>query len=73
MPSSSEDVVMASGPGAPMVIARDWLWVCGVGLESWAVTVKVKVPCDVGLPDITPELGCMARPGGSEPIAKVQV
>ena len=56
-----------------MAIVRDWVWVCCVGLESCAATVKVKVPCDVGLPEITPELGCIVRPGGSEPVAKLQV
>ena len=73
MPSSREDVVMASGPGAPMAMVRDWVWVCCVGLESLPATVKVKFPCDVGLPEITPELGCIVRPGGSEPAAKLQV
>jgi hypothetical protein len=56
-----------------MTIIRDWVWVCGVGLESLAATAKVKVPCDVGLPEITPEFGCIVRPGGSEPAAKLQV
>jgi hypothetical protein len=73
VPSSKEDVVMASGPGAPTAIVKDWVWVCFVGLESCAATVKVKVPCDVGLPEITPEPGNIVRPGGSEPVAKLQV
>jgi len=73
VPSSSEDVVMASGQGAPMAIVRDWVWVCCVGLESLTATVKVKFPCDVGFPEITPVLGCIVRPGGSEPVAKLQV
>ena len=73
MPLSREDVVMASGPGAPMAMVRGALWVCGVGLESLAVTVNEKFPCDVGQPEIRPELGCMDKPGGSEPVAKLQV
>jgi hypothetical protein len=56
-----------------MVILRDWVWVCCVGPESLAATVKVKFPCDVGIPEITPELGCIVRPGGSEPVAKLHV
>jgi hypothetical protein len=56
-----------------MAIVKDWDWVCFVGLESWAATVKVKFPCDAGLPEITPEPGCIARPGGSEPVVKLQV
>jgi hypothetical protein len=56
-----------------MATVRDWLWVCCVGLESIAVTVKVKDPCTVGFPEITPELGCITRPAGSEPVVKLQV
>jgi hypothetical protein len=56
-----------------MTIVRDWVWVCLVGLESCAATVKVVLPCDVGVPEITPELGCIARPAGSEPVVKLQV
>ncbi len=66
-------VVTVSGGGVPMIIVKDWVWVCGVGLESWAATVKVKVPGDVGVPEITPELGCRARPGGSVPAARLQM
>ncbi len=66
-------VVVVMARGAPTTTVRDWVWVCGVGLESWAATVKVKVPGDVGVPEITPAVGCMARPGGSEPAAKLQV
>jgi hypothetical protein len=54
-------------------MVRDWVWVCGVGLESFAATVKVEFPCEVGLPEITPELGCMVKPGASEPVAKLQM
>jgi hypothetical protein len=55
-----------------MTMVRDWVWVCGVGLESRAATVKVKVPCAAGLPEITPLLGCIVRPEGSEPDVKLQ-
>jgi hypothetical protein len=55
-----------------MAIVKDWVWACGVGLESFKATVKVKFPCDDGLPEITPEPGSIVRPGGSEPAAKLQ-
>ena len=73
VPSSKDKVVMTSGPGDPMAMVRDWAWLCLVGLESRAVTVKVKSPGAVGFPEIAPELGCRVKPGGSDPIVKVQV
>ena len=71
VPSSSELVVITSGPGAPMARLKVWLWVCGVGLESRTATVKVEFPINVGLPEITPELVCNVRPGGSEPTVRL--
>jgi hypothetical protein len=56
-----------------MAIVRDWLWVCFVGLESCTAAVKVALPCTVGVPEITPELGCSVRLEGSEPVIKLQV
>ena len=66
-------VVMTGGAGAAMTIVRGWVWVCRVGLESSAATVNVKVPFDVGFPEITPEIDGINRPGGSEPTFKLQV
>ena len=56
-----------------MTRVSDCVVVCGVGLESSAATVKVKFPRDPGLPEITPELGCIVRPEGSDPVARLQV
>jgi len=72
VPSSRELVVITSGPGVPMARLKVWLWVCGVGLESVTATVKVELPIDVGLPKITPEFVCSARPGGSEPTVRLE-
>ena len=65
-------VMITNGSGAPIVIVRDCVRVCFVGLESCAATVKVKLPCEVGVPEITPELDWRVSPGGREPEAKLQ-
>ena len=64
---TSEVVVMAGPVAATMVMLRDRVWVCCVGLESLTATVKVKFPGCVGVPEITPELACRLSPGGNEP------
>jgi len=68
-------VVVMAGGGAvePILMVSDRVWVCGVGLESFTITVKVKFPGEVGVPEITPELACRLRPGGSEPAVTLHV
>jgi hypothetical protein len=47
--------------------------VCGVGLESFACAVKVKVPAVVGVPVIAPEEEFRFSPGGRDPEVILQV
>ncbi len=65
-----------------MVVMRSWatitteadaLAVCGVGLESFACAVKVKVPVAVGVPVIAPVEAFKFSPGGNDPEATLQV
>jgi hypothetical protein len=44
------------------------VYVCWMGLESTASTTKEKVPCAVGVPEITPVLDCNASPDGTLPL-----
>jgi len=56
-----------------ITIVSAWDWLCRVGLASFAVIVKVLLPCKLGIPKIIPEPGCNASPGGSEPAVRLQV
>ena len=47
--------------------------VCGVGLESFACAVNVKVPAVVGVPVIAPEEEFRLSPGGRDPEVILQV
>jgi len=47
--------------------------VCGEGLESVTVTVKLATPATVGVPEITPVLASSVSPPGSAPEVMLQV
>ena len=55
---------MTSGAAAVMTMVRDWVRVCGVGLESCTATANVVLLAAAGVPEITPVLEGMARPAG---------
>ena len=48
-------------------------WVAVPPMASVATTVKVEVPLVVGVPAISPVLGLMLRPSGSDPPVTDQV
>ena len=50
-----------------MVIESAFVALCGGFSESVTLTVKLKVPEDVGVPEITPVEALRASPGGREP------
>jgi hypothetical protein len=58
-----------------VIVTLNWpLAVSGVGtLESVTMTVKVKVPTVVGVPETRPVELAMLRPGGSDPAVIDQV
>ena len=74
-PVGSEVVVTLSA-ATEIVILREALAVCGVGVsESVTVTVKLTAPTNVplGAPEITPVVAFNVRPAGRLPTVTVQV
>lgn len=53
----------------PRLAVADWFGL----LESVTLAVKLKVPCEVGVPEIWPVLGVKVRPGGRLPLTILQV
>ena len=51
-----------------IVIERVFVALCGGFSESVTLMVKLKVPEDVGVPEITPVEALRASPGGREPV-----
>ena len=73
VPLVSEDVVMDSGPEvAATVMDRALVAETGVAEESVTLTVKLKVPVAVGVPEITP-VELRVSPVGRVPAERVQV
>jgi hypothetical protein len=56
-----------------IVIERAFVALCAGFSESVTLTVKLKVPEDVGVPEITPVEALMESPGGREPALIDQV
>lgn len=77
VPAGIEVVAIASGAvvtgaattGMETVVVA----VCTEELESITVTPKLKLPADVGVPEIAPEAADKLRPAGSWPEDKLQV
>ena len=67
--ASDAGVTGATITGIEIVVVAD----CTEGLESITVTPKVKLPADVGVPEIAPEAAEILRPGGSWPEDTLQV
>lgn len=64
---SGREVVEMVNPGW-MVMLRAFVVVCGIGVvESLAITVKFEIPAVVGVPEMTPVLASIDRPGGRLP------
>ena len=72
MPPGRE-VVETESPGW-MVMLSVFVAVSGVGaVESVASTVKFEMPAVVGVPEITPVLTSIDRPGGKLPALMLQL
>ena len=67
--ASDAGVTGATTTGIETVVVAD----CTEGLESITVTPKVKLPADMGVPEIAPEAADTLRPGGSCPEDTLQV
>ena len=62
---------MTNGPGVmAMRSDSEFTVVC---VASVNLTVKVKLPTSVGLPEITPVVGAKVKPGGIVPVPTLQV
>lgn len=72
---ASDVVAMLSGvPVAVTMMLSACVAVCAFGLvESLTCTVKLKVPAEVGVPEMAPVAEARLRPAGSEPWLMLQV
>jgi hypothetical protein len=63
-PGSDAEIVSAEADG-DAITSESWIVLVCAGLpESVTVTAKLVVPLAVGVPEIKPEFGEMARPAG---------
>jgi hypothetical protein len=67
--ASGADVTGVTTIGMETVVVAD----CTEELESITFTTKVKLPAEVGVPEIAPEAADTLRPGGSWPEDRLQV
>ena len=68
-------VVICTGvTAAATVMLNDFVAVCAVGaVESVILTVKLKVPAVVGVPEIVPLAVASVRPPGNAPALMLQL
>jgi hypothetical protein len=74
--SDSVGTVPPGGGGGPTELVKEYVRLPGHPFASVAVIVKVKVPAEVGVPEMTavvPLVGFRFRPGGSAPLDTVKV
>ena len=72
MPPGRLDVVIDTGAGLISML-RLAVAVSGVASESFASTVKVEVPAEVSVPEMTPVLALSDRPAGKLPVMMLHV
>ena len=69
VPSSSELVLMVSGPeGFTVMVKVGLMKYCSMELESTTSTTKEEDLCTVGVPEITPVVACNTSPAGRLPV-----